>query len=87
MIPSWLKWMEYLCYLKYCINLGFLVEAEQYMSMNPVPTPIQFLADQNSIKSVNISTYVWLIVFITVGCRLLALFALYYYRTRRYLKL
>jgi ABC-type multidrug transport system permease subunit len=87
LIPSWLNWMEYLCYLKYCINIAFLVEMQQYLSMNPVPEAVQSLADQNSIDREQITLYVGIVIVIIVLCRLVAALALYRYRTTQYLKL
>ena len=87
LIPTWLRWMEYLCYLKYCINLAFLIEVDPYMKMTPVPTPVQNLADQNSINPDNVGPYVSLVVLIIVGCRMMAAFAIVFFRKRRYLKL
>lgn len=83
LIPSWLNWMEYLCYLKYCINLAFLIE----LQIDPVPDSIQAIADQNSINPEQTGLYISIVAVIILGCRILAAIALYRYRTTQYLKL
>jgi ABC-type multidrug transport system ATPase subunit len=83
LIPPWLNWLEYLCYLKYCLNLAFLIECDDYLHMNPVPAEISKLANQNSINEDKTRLYVSIVVLIIVGCRLIAAFALWRFRAVR----
>jgi hypothetical protein len=77
LIPSWLNWLEYACYLKYSLNLAFLIECGDYLDMTPVPSEIARLADQNSISQGKTRLYAGIVVMIIVGCRLIAGFALW----------
>ena len=87
LIPPWQNWLEYLCYLKYCLNLAFLAECEDFLQMTPQPPEIVVLADQNSVNSAQTNLYVAIVVVIIVGCRLIAAFALWRFRSIRYSKI
>jgi ABC-type multidrug transport system permease subunit len=76
LIPPWLAWMEYLCYLKYCINVAVINETD---SLQPYQQ-IQDLASQNYISLDKTGTYVSIICIFIVGARLLAAIALHYNR-------
>lgn len=88
LIPPWLNWLEYMCYLKYCINIAFLIECKDYLDLAPnVPAAIEAIEVQNSINRDQIRLYVSIVVIITVACRLVAAVALYRFRVTHYLKL
>jgi hypothetical protein len=76
LIPPWLSWMEYLCYLKYCINVALINETA---SLKDYPE-IQDLASQNYIDIDKTGTYVSIICIFIAGSRLLAAIALHYNR-------
>jgi ABC-type multidrug transport system permease subunit len=76
LIPSWMAWMEYLCYLKYCINIAFINEVYKFENEPHVVT----LATQNFIDMKKTGAYVVIIVIFIIGARLLAAIALYYSR-------
>jgi ABC-type multidrug transport system ATPase subunit len=80
LIPPWLNWLEYLCYLKYCLNLAFLVECDEYLLMEPEPAEIAQIANQNSINYSQTRLYVGIVVMIILGCRLISAFALWRFR-------
>jgi ABC-type multidrug transport system ATPase subunit len=84
LIPSWLNWLEYLCYLKYCLNLAFLAECKDFLDLNPVPSEIARLAEQNSISSDKTQLYVGIVLVTILGCRLISAFALWRFRTVRF---
>ena len=87
LIPAWLNWMEYLCFLKCCINLAFLVEMKEYLNMEHVPHAIQFIADQNSIHKEQTWLYLSIVVIIILGCRIVAAVVLNRYKTAQFFKL
>ena len=76
LIPSWLAWMEYLCYLKYCINVAVINETASLQDY----AQIKDLASQNYISLDKTGTYVSIICIFIVGARLLAAMALHYNR-------
>jgi hypothetical protein len=76
LIPPWLSWMEYLCYLKYCINVAVINETA---SLKDYPQ-IQDLTSQNYISIDKTGTYVSIICIFIVGSRSLAAIALHYNR-------
>ena len=71
-----MSWMEYLCYLKYCINIAFINEVSDYKDDPYINT----LAKQNAIDMHKTGAYVVIIVIFIVTARLLAAAALYYNR-------
>lgn len=86
LIPTWLNWLEYLCYLKYCLNLAFLAECKDFFDMDPTPSEITRLIDQNSINDNQRKLYVGIVVIIIVGCRLISAFALWRFRSVKQMK-
>ena len=84
LIPPWLNWLEYLCYLKYCLNLAFLVECQEYIDMTPEPAEISRIADQNSINSDKTRLYMGIVLVIIFACRFISAFALWRFRTIRW---
>ena len=74
LIPPWLAWMEYLCYLKYCINVAVINETSSLQENQQ----IKDLASQNYISLDKSGTYVSIICIFIVGARLLAAIALHY---------
>jgi len=76
LIPSWLAWMEYLCYLKYCINIAFINEVEAYKDNEYIKN----LASQNFIDMNKTGAYASIICIFIIGSRVLAAIALYYNR-------
>ena len=82
LIPTWISWMERLCYLKYCINIAFLVEMKQYLDEGSVPAPISDLEFRNSIDEDNKLVYILVTICISILSRIGAVVALFYYRKR-----
>ena len=76
LIPSWLQWMEYLCYLKYCINIAFLNETYQYKDSQL----IRELAYQNSIDEDKWSAYISVVCLAALAARIIAAFGINYAR-------
>ena len=77
LVPTWIDWMEYLCFLKYCINIAFLIEVEMYDSelLKPIET-------QNNIDPDKTIVYIFTTLAISLLCRIGAVLALLYYRNR-----
>jgi len=69
LIPSWLQWLQYVCALKYAINLGMVAEFDN------LPGGKEFLAAQNIDKD-DVWFYIAVLAGIFAGFRLLAMIGL-----------
>merc|ERR1711998_394883 len=66
LVPTWLRWLQYLAALKYAINLGCIVE------FSDLPGGDQLLATQDIDKD-KVWLYVVILACILAGFRLLAM--------------
>lgn len=80
LIPYWMNWMEFLCYIKYAVNLAFINETEQFRNSIYIVN----LANQNLIDTDNNAwVYALLLVAFVVGVRVIAASLLIYRKNKR----
>uniref|UniRef100_A0A7S3LMG6 ABC transporter domain-containing protein n=1 Tax=Aplanochytrium stocchinoi TaxID=215587 RepID=A0A7S3LMG6_9STRA len=84
-IPEWLQWVQYVCVLKYGVNLGALVE---FGDCQDFDTPAEIgqcetIFELNDISSANIGRDIGILVAIFITFRCLSL-AILIYRARHY---
>jgi len=73
-IPKWLRWIQYICVLKYGVNLGTLVEFGDCSSFrNSTRLECEALLDNNDISLDNIDRDIIVPVAIFLLCRGLSL--------------
>lgn len=70
LIPEWLRWLQYLCSLKYAINLACIVE------FGSSPIGVEIILDGQQIEKDRTWLYVGILAAILVGFRLLAMISL-----------
>jgi len=70
LVPAWLRWMQYVCALKYAINLGCIVE------FAGSPDDLEWLKQTQEIDPDNAGLYVVILACIFLGVRTLAVLAL-----------
>lgn len=70
LVPKWLRWIQYMCSLKYAINLGCIVEFADS------DTAKEFLTKVQGINEDEAGTDVLILLAIFCGFRLLAMLAL-----------
>jgi len=75
-IPEWLSWLQYVCALKYGVNLGSIVEFGENACGADHAEACDALLTQNEIDVDDWYIYALLLVAITIGFRSLSLFAL-----------
>lgn len=75
-VPSYLRWAQYLCSLKYAINLASLEEFRDCgaNSSNPLVAnaACKMLLDDNGIKRENIPRDIFIMIALVIGFRILA---------------
>jgi ABC-type multidrug transport system ATPase subunit len=80
LIPDWMNWMEFLCYIKYAVNLAFVNETQRFRNS----IYIVHLANQNLINTDNHAwVYAMLLVAFVVGVRVIAASLLIYRKNKR----
>lgn len=82
LIPYWMTWISLISYLKYCVNLAFLVEFDMYMNMSPISQPVESLASQKGIYESQWAYDIIFVVVLSILSRLGAILALSYYRSK-----
>lgn len=66
LIPSWLRWLQYLCALKYAVNLASIIELSKLPGGNLLLAGLEIYPDKAPV-------YVAVLLGIFVGFRLLAM--------------
>jgi len=70
LVPKALRWLQYLCALKYAINIGCLIE------FSGLPAGMEFLKQVQGIEEDRMGFYIVILAGILVGFRLLAMLSL-----------
>jgi len=80
-IPEWLRWIQYICVLKYGVNLGALVEfgdCDDFNNNTALEQQCEALLDANDISRDYVARDVAVLAAIFVGFRALSLYILIY---------